>query len=195
MTKKENIILTHPFVLTLCFLITFNAHFVANATTFNQNKLNKIIVATQEAVNIKDFSVVSILFAKGVQSYELKEKGWVAAGPLAKLFSVNNGVIGNEKIGTHYLHLHKPAWEILAGRVIAKSATVISKKTINGIKIGANDNDVPWLSVVLQKNELGFDRILRIVTVSGKPPLDVDNYKLGAFTGIGYTTYYVFLKK
>ncbi len=168
---------------------------MVNATIFDQSKLNTIIIATQAAAGVKNSSVVDIVFARGVQSYELKEDGWVVAGPLAKLFSANNGVIGNEKIGTHYLHLHKPAWEFLAGRVIAKFATVIPKKTINGIEIGANDNDVAWLSVLLQPNKLGFERILRIITTSGKPPLDVDSYKLGAFIGVGYTTYYVFLKE
>ena len=48
--------------------------------------------------------------------------------------------------------------------------------------------------VLLQANKLGFEGILRIITTSRKPPRNIDNYKLGAFIGIRYTTYYVFLQ-
>ena len=166
----------------------------ANAEEYDQAELNAIISATQEAVGIEDLSVEAILFARGIQSYELKEDGWAAAGPLARLFTAENGVIGDEKIGTHYSHLPTPAWEILEGRVIAESAAAIPQETVNEIEIGADDNDVAWLNVKLKPNDFGLQRILRVVTVSGQPPRDIDNYKLGSYIGTGYTTFYVFLK-
>ena len=181
---------------TMTLFVFLVAGFIglANAEEYDQAELDKIISATQEAVGIEDLSVVAILFARGIQSYELKEDGWAGAGPLARLFTAENGVIGDVKIGAHYSHLPTPAWEILEGRVIAESAAAIPKETVNGIEIGADDDDVAWLNVLLKPNDFGLLRILRVVTTSGQPPRDIDNYKLGSYIGTGYTTFYVFLK-
>ena len=181
---------------TMTLIVFLAAGFIglANAEEYDQAELDKIISATQEAVGLSDLSVVAILYARGIQSYELKDDGWGGAGPLARLFSAENGVIGDEKIGAHYSHIPTPAWEILGGRVIAESAAAIPQQTVNGIEIGADDHAVAWLNVLLQANDFGLLRILRVVTTSGLPPQDIDNYKLGSYIGTGYTTFYVFLK-
>ena len=180
-------------IITFILFLSSSIFVAANAEDFDQNELDEIIAATQDAEGIGDLSVVAILFARGIQSYELTEDGWGAAGPLAKLYSAIDGMIGDEKIGTHYSYLPTPAWEILEGRVVAESAAAIPKQTHNGVEIGADDEDVAWLNVKLLPNVFGLQRILRVVTTSGVSPLDVDNYRLGAFIGIGYTTFYVFL--
>ncbi len=164
------------------------------ADDFDQHQLDEIVSATQQAEGLGHLSVHTILFARGIQSYQLTENGWVAAGPLAKLFLTENGTIGDEKIGTHYAHLPTPAWEVLNGRVLAESATAILAQTVNGVEIGATSENVAWLNVKLQENDFGLQRILRVNTRSGVAPNDTFNYKVGSFVGVGYTTYYVFLK-
>ncbi len=135
--------------------------------------------------NIDNCELNKVVFARGIQSYILDgEKKWQATGPLASLYEAKKGFIGDVKIGTHYQHLNKPAWEFAEGRVIVGSATPIA---------GAGENDVSWLDVDLIDDGLGYNRLFRVGTTSGVAPNKVLGYEVGATVGIGYTTYYVFL--
>lgn len=136
-----------------------------------------------------DMETVLIVWARGIQAYELSSMGWQAKGPLADLFPVrvhSDGTVrlARKKVGAHYQHLATPAWEFADGRVIAQQAESIS---------GASSADVAWLNVDLLPNELGYRKILRIETRAGLAPNNT-NFLKGVRLGIGYETLYVFLR-
>lgn len=152
------------------------------AEEYGMQDLNTLL---NGAADTEGCEVEKVVFARGIQSYMLSdERKWIATGPLASLYEVNKEFIGTEKIGTHYQHLNKPAWEFPEGRGIVDSAATIE---------GAGENDVPWLDVDLVDEGLGYNRLFRVGTNSGVAPNKVLGYEVGATIGIGYTTFYVFL--
>ncbi|MGR8934478.1 MAG: DUF3455 domain-containing protein [Gammaproteobacteria bacterium] len=181
MKKINKIALVLSFFWLSSFLV------LAHAETYDEDRLNKIIEIAKKRAGAQSLSVAKIAFAKGIQSYMLTSTGkkeWVATGPLAALYDAAGGVIGETKIGTHYQHLNKPAWEFSAGRVIVDTATPIP---------GAGEDDVAWLNVDLVPNDLGYVKVLRIATRAGVAPNNVLSYARGASVGIGYKTFYIFL--
>lgn len=185
-----------------------------NATTVDE--LNDAIAAIENVNNIAgdesvkqafnelpECSVKKVVFARGIQSYKYDGAEWLATGPLAELFDTDylnkdSGeiFIGDEKIGTHYQHLAKPAWEFPEGRVIVDS---VFKS--NGIEGAGN---VKWLNVGLVKGYVGkvkgkykhglkYDRLYRVLTDRGVAPVIGGGEVEGDTVGSGYTTFYVFL--
>ncbi len=139
-------------------------------------------------------TVVRKVFARGVQVYLWNGSDWKYAGPLADLYNLDEqGAPLSEKIGTHYMHLKAPAWEFGDGRVIAEQASPIP---------GGGPKDVDWLCVELQydgesQHGLMYTYVLRVKTNLGKAP-DKESHPgdhQGQRMGIGYETYYIFLRK
>lgn len=146
-------------------------------------------------------SIEKVVFARGIQSYKFVHGdgprglgSWGATGPLAQLYDTDyldpqdeEILIGEEKIGTHYQHLAKPAWEFPEGRVIVESASAMPSPD-------GSDN-VAWLNVKINNDEnlgnLGYNRLYRVLTDRGvaPPTPGSENDTIGS----GYTTYYVFL--
>lgn len=158
-------------------------------------------------------AVETVVFARGIQSYKSDGTVWKATGPLAELYDIefegdfvswNTEQImvheaAGDKIGTHYQHLSKPAWEFPNGlRVIVESA----------FKLPAPDpsSDIKWLNVALRDGSVKVDgannkekiknkdvpnRLYRVLTSEGVAPADI--LPMGTTTGSGYTTFYVFL--
>lgn len=151
----------------LASAICFNAY----AEEYSKAQLLEII-NTVEADAIADSLVVTrIIYAEGIQSYNLQDGIWEATGPLASLYDYdkNTGMLSS-KVGTHYQH-EKPAWEFFnVGRVIAASAIATP---------AGSDGDVAWLEVTLQQDpeHLGYSRIYRVATDGGVKPSDISNYK------------------
>ena len=117
--------------ITLSVFLVSSIFGLANAgSDYNQNDLDQLIEDVQVEVGAEACTVERVVFAIGIQSYILssneEEDTWAATGPLAALYSAENGNIGDTKIGTHYQHLEKPAWEFPEGRVIVDSADVIN---------------------------------------------------------------------
>ena len=174
--------------VTLSFLVSSIFGLAHAGSDYNQNDLDQLIEDVQTEVGAEACSVEKIVFAIGIQSY-IFDGVWTGTGPLAALYTANNGNIGTLKIGTHYQHLSKPAWEFPEGRVIVDVATKIENDPLE-----AGPLDVAWLDVDLDDpDDLGYDKLFRINTVSGVPPNNVIAYETGATIGIGYTTFYVFL--
>ncbi len=155
------------------------------------SRITDILTTIEEAkiaANAENLTISKIVYARGIQAYELNSSSWNAKGPLADLFplTINDDetiTVDFTKFGAHYQHLASPAWEFEDGRVIAAQATTIP---------GAGRFDVAWLNVDLKPNELGFKKILRIETFAGVAPFFTflpENTRIG----IGYETVYVFL--
>ena len=88
------------------------------------------------------------------------------------------------------MHLSTPAWEFPEGRVIANSAQPVPD---------AGPEDVDWLRVVLKRDDvdsrgLGYSHVLRIGTRGGKADVTVVGERRHRL-GVGYETYYAFLRK
>ncbi len=163
----------------------FSMFFVYSAYAEGEFTLQELEGALNGAAEIGNCELKKVVFARGIQSYQLDDqKQWQATGPLAALYEAKEGFIGEEKIGTHYQHLNKPAWEFEEGRVIVETAVSIA---------GAGENDVSWLDVNLRDEGLGYNRLFRLGTQAGVAPNKVFGYEIGATIGMGYTTYYAFL--
>ena len=174
---------------------------IASTTEANDN-LQTRTLATDPVINLHqtideakvnagagNMMVNLVVWARGVQTYQISSGRPNAVGPLADLYLVdleNDGaaVMLEEKVGTHYQHLQTPAWEFEDGRVIAEKADVIP---------GADDRDVSWLNVDLQPNDLTFRKVLRIETRAGLMPVNTDLVE-NTRHGVSYETLYVFLK-
>lgn len=156
-------------------------------------------------------AVETVVFARGIQSYKSDGSMWKATGPLADLYDIEfegefvlenmNDILvhdaADEKIGAHYQHLNKPAWEFPNGlRVIVESA----------FKLPMDAADVKWLNVALRDGSVKVEgknnkdkikkkdvpnRLYRVLTSEGVAPGAVPS--VGTTTGSGYTTFYVFL--
>ncbi len=183
------------FALTASLLLPFSSlPASANdaARTLKSDKvqnIQQIIEEAQDAAGASDLTVDLVVWARGIQAYELESGGWAAKGPLADLFALRirgNGTVKlkSDRIGTHYQHLATPAWEFDNGRVIAQGAQAIP---------GASDADVAWLNVDLQPNDFGYLKILRVETRAGLAPNNT-NWLQGVRVGTGYETIYVFLR-
>ena len=133
------------------------------------------------------------VFAKGVQVYDWDGEDWRFVGPLADLYDLGEGDVPSEqKAGTHYMHLRRPAWEFEDGRVIVERAEPIS---------GAGPEDVDWLRVTLRDDEenrkgLSYTHVLRIKTRLGQAPNREAHpgAHVGQRLGRSYDTYYAFLR-
>ncbi len=133
------------------------------------------------------------IFARGVQVYQWNGTAWAPAGPLADLYALDpHDAPLPDKIGTHSMHLKTPAWEFAAGRVIVDKPEVIP---------GAGPQDIDWLRVQLRddaenRQGLNYSHLLRVRTRLGKAP-DKDTQPgeyVGQRCGVGYESYYVFLR-
>ena len=146
-------------------------------------------VAREAAGVPSSLKLLKLLWARGVQTYEVAADGATEPrGPLADLYEAQqlaSGAVelGSAKIGAHYQHLEKPAWEFaVEGQVVAKKAATIT---------GASEADVPWLVVELQPNTL-YSHVLRLETRGGLP-LPQPGRPVGWRHGSSYETLYAFL--
>lgn len=192
MSAKSTSCIVKPLILSA--ILAAGTFATAQATTVAE--LNDAIDLINDG---ETCDVEKVVFARGIQSYKYTEEGWMATGPLAELYDTDyldsedeEIAIGNNKIGTHYQHLAKPAWEFPEGRVIVESAS--SMPSPDG------SNNVAWLNVKLvdgyvvkgpHRHVIKYNRLYRVLTEGGVSPLEQgdENETMGS----GYTTFYVFL--
>ena len=181
---------------------------LANATTVGE--LNNAIDIAKDFANAEDCTVERIVFASGTQNYtRLPGPMWSSPSrPLAALYDIILGAEGDEiellldeKIGAHYQHLRKPAWEFTEGRVIVESG-----RAITGYPGVPGVGNVAWLDVDTEDGSLGrglghdlgrahglgYDKLFRVLTDSGVAK-NIGDYSDGEHVGFNYSTYYVFL--
>lgn len=230
----KSIIISFSVFLTSSIFVFANAgHLPATATGYSVDELASAIMDIEDNTLGWDGApfpalpqgceMTRVVFARGIQSYKSDGATYNATGPLAELFDiefVGDLEIGNtnpinvheaagDKIGTHYQHISKPAWEFPNGlRVIVESAFKIGAPGPSGIpgNLPVSAFDVKWLNVGLKngsvkvegaenkdkiKNKDVPNRLYRVLTFEGVPPVAIP--LAGTTTGSGYTTFYVFL--
>jgi len=166
-----------------------DAHRPRSFETSPVRSVQAVLAAAQQQAGAAELRLARLLWARGVQTYEAQPDGSMRpTGPLADLFGAearDDGTVAlsQERVGIHYQHLEKPAWEFADGRILAANATPL---------LGASEADVPWLAVELQPNQYGYSLLLRIETRAGQPSSRTPA-EMGSRHGAGYETLYACL--
>lgn len=217
----KSIILSFSVFLTSSIFVFANAgHLPATATGYSVDELASAIMDIEDNTLGWDGApfpalpqgceITRVVFARGIQSYKSDGVTYNATGPLAELFDIEflgDLEIGNmspinvheaagDKIGTHYQHISKPAWEFPNGlRVIVESAFKLpSPPHIKWLNVGLRNDSVKVEGMNNKekiKNKEVPNRLYRVLTFEGVPPVAIP--LAGTTTGSGYTTFYVFL--
>lgn len=179
-------------ILTL-LLAFFTSELYAERThrsdSVTKAEINQSIQSVLNAVGIDGY-IDKTVFAVGTQEYFFDGTEIKASGPKANLFRLRDrkryGKRQVEKIGFHNQNFATPSWELVIRGVsyefIAKKATPVA---------GAGDQDVAWLYVELEPNDL-YCAIVRTETRAGKPSNNTNLLPFVHF-GIGYETIYSFI--
>lgn len=147
--------------------------------------LNQKIQLAMKSAKLEGGEVKKVIWAKGLQNYEIKDNKQKVFSPSADLFPVEvlgEGIIifSNNKIGSHYKVNSSPAWEFPWQRLVAKEVRKIE---------GAGKEDAPWLAV--ETNTEGY-HVLRIETRGGILP--EKNCDFEGLLGVQYETLYVIVE-
>lgn len=145
--------------------------------------LGQKIQSAMQSANLEG-EVKNIVWAKGLQNYEIKDDKQKVFAPSADLFPLTisgEGIVvySHKKIGSHY-KIDSPAWEFPWQRLVAKEVKKIE---------GAGKEDAPWLAV---KTNVDGYHILRIETRGGLVP--ENNCDFEGLLGVQYETLYVIVQ-
>lgn len=145
--------------------------------------LNQKIQAAMKSAKLEG-EVKKIIWAKGLQNYEIKDDKQKVFAPSADLFPLTisgEGIVifSHQKIGSHY-KVNSPAWEFPWQRLVAEEVTKIE---------GAGKEDAPWLAV---KTDIDGYHILRIETRGGVLP--EKNCDFEGLLGVQYETLYIIVQ-
>ena len=152
-------------------------------SSYPVTNLEQKIESAMQSAKLKG-EVKKIVWAEGLQAYEIKNGESKVFAPIADLFSVESMgneryILAQEKIGSHY-KLDSPAWEFSAQRLVAEEVAMIE---------GADELDAPWL--VVKTDTEGY-YVLRIETRGGVLPKTDCEFE--GLLGIPYQTIYVIVE-